>query len=132
VNIYTRAIHFKNGDILTITEDELKAVQKAILGGNRWVRVQGELISADTIARIGNHHATAEIAVREEANNERNLILRGHSDLVDKRRKSLADATFNRHSNHRAKLPVKEAKEAAGEPQDVLSWTDTNGEIHYS
>lgn len=131
MNIYTRAIHFKNGDILTISEDELNAVQKAILGGSRWVRIQGELVSTDTIARIGSHHATAEIAVREEANNDRNLVLLGHSDLVDKKRKSLADTAIKRQSIHQEKLPIK-GKESASKLQDVLSWSDANGETHYS
>jgi hypothetical protein len=131
MNIYTRAIHYKNGDILTITEEELIAIQDAILKGNRWVRVQGEMVSADTIARIGSHHATAEIALRDYANEERALEMIGQSDVVDKRREFLTEAAIKHHATTHKKLLARTNKPRSELPE-VLHWKDENGEIHYS
>lgn len=131
MNIYTRAIHFKNGDILTITEDELIASKNAILKGNRWIVVQGELISADTIARIGSHHATAEIAMRDRANEDRKLLLAGRGDVVDERRRLEAEATARRYSFSPETTPAK--IHGSGDVlKEALSWRDDNGEVHYS
>lgn len=131
MNIYTRAIHFKNGDILTITEQELIASKEAILKGNRWIVVQGDLISADTIARIGSHHATAEIAVRDHANEERKLMMAGQGDLVDKRRKLVAQAAIKHHEISQNKL-LERTKKPRSELPEIMHWKDENGELHYS
>jgi hypothetical protein len=111
MNIYTRAIHFKNGDILTITEKELIAIQTAILQGKRWVIVQGELISADTIARIGNHHASAEIALREQANEERALLIAGKFDEVDERRRLVARSAIEHHTSTAKPVSIRNSEQ---------------------
>jgi len=131
MNLYSRAIHFKNGDVLTITEDELRAVQVAILQGNRWFMVQGELISADTIARVGSHHATVEMALRDHANEERTLVLAGKGDVVDELRKQTARTTIEHHQ----KTPIMaqpKGKSARGPREDALYWKDENEEKHFS
>lgn len=131
MNLYTRAIHFKNGETLTITDGELTASKNAILKGHRWIVVQGELISADTIARIGSHHATAEMAVRDRASSERVLIMAGRGDVVDEQRRLEAQATARHYAITQAAVLENEPKTAATQ-KDALSWRDENGEIHYS
>lgn len=84
---YTRAIFFKDGKTLTITDQEYQGIFKALAERVEWIEVQGNLISKDTIARLGNHEATAQMKKTQEANLERKLILEGQSDLVDMRRK---------------------------------------------
>ena len=85
--MYTRAIYFKNGDVKTITESEFEGVKNALLKEQKWIQVQGAMISADTIARVDNHHDTAMQQKRTEYTSEMIMIAEGKGKLVDERRK---------------------------------------------
>jgi hypothetical protein len=130
MNLYTRAIYFKNGDSLIITADELRGVQNAILQGNRWILVQGELISADTVARVGSHHATVEMAVRDQADEDRRLIMAGKENEVDERRRLEAEETA-RHFAATPEQLERRTREFRSELKDVMYWSDENQECHY-
>jgi len=82
MSLFTRAIFFKNGECLTITEQECEAVKFRLLAGDKFVEVQGNLISADTVARVGEHSATARMKKTEQATIENELLLSGREDIV--------------------------------------------------
>jgi len=84
--MFTKALYTKNGDVVTLTEAEAKGVMTALQTGEKWVVVQGEMFSADTIARVGNHEMSAELKRVEQADLDRKLVLSGRSDLVDAKR----------------------------------------------
>ena len=84
--LYTRAIYFKDGKNLTITESEAKAITERMISGDKFVVVQGELISADTIARVGSHSSTADLKKYERAQIETQLKLDGKGYLVERRK----------------------------------------------
>ena len=130
MSLYTRAIHFKNDETLTITEEEMQAIQQALLSGNKWLKVQGEMISIDTVARIGNHHATAEMKKREAANMIRELELSGRSDLVDDQRRLQLSAAIEKSAELQASLPV--ISKSVKEQSDFMYWQDEHGIRHYS
>lgn len=94
--MYTKAIYTKNGDVVTITEGEAKGVMAALQSGEKWIVVQGEMYSADTIARIGNHEMSAEIKRTAEADLDRKLELSGGRDLVEAKRLLQKKMTVNR------------------------------------
>jgi len=83
---YTKALFFKDGKVLTITEEEANGIKAGLLAGGKWVHVQEDLISADNIARVGNHEMSAELKRVEYADLDRKLVLSGRSDLVDAKR----------------------------------------------
>lgn len=85
--MYTRALFFKDGSVKTITESEFEGVKNALLKEQKWVQVQGAIISADTIARVDSHHDTAMQQKRSEATAETTLMIEGKGELVDARRK---------------------------------------------
>lgn len=74
---YTRAIFFKDGASLTITPQEEKTIKAGLLAGGKWVDVQNEFISADNIARIGSHHATAYMEKIEQYQKETDKKIEG-------------------------------------------------------
>jgi len=80
---YEKAIYFKDGKCLTITRGEADGIISGLQSGGRWIDVQGELISADTIARVGTHHATAHIKKMAEADSERIMKIEGKGDVVE-------------------------------------------------
>jgi hypothetical protein len=84
--MFTKALYTKNGDIVTLMESEAIGVMEALKAGEKWIVVQGEMFSSDTIARIGNHEMSAELKRVEHADIERSLVLGGRKDLVDSRR----------------------------------------------
>jgi hypothetical protein len=97
MNEYTRAIHFKNGESKLITDDEMGKIAMVLEnydGKNKFITIQGEMISIDTIARVGSHHATAETQHRNESDLQRTLELNGQKESVDIRRKMIADKSM--------------------------------------
>lgn len=97
MNEYTRAIHFKNGESKLITDDEMQKIAQVLDnydGKNKFLTIQGEMISIDTIARVGSHHATAETQNRNESDLQRTLELNGQKELVDARRKMIMEKSM--------------------------------------
>lgn len=84
--MFTKAIYTKNGDVVTITEQEAAGLMNALQAGEKWIVVQGEMYSADTIARVGNHTMTTEIKRMAEADSERKLELSGGRSIIDAKR----------------------------------------------
>jgi hypothetical protein len=80
---FTKAIYFKDGKCLTITEKEAEGIIAGLNAGGKWVSVQGEFISADNIARIGNHTATAQIKSLEKSQAETEMKVLGKGSLVE-------------------------------------------------
>lgn len=66
----TRVIYFKDGKHLTIGEEEFYAVKKEILSGKKFIHVQNNLISVNTISRVGSHEGAAEMIRREKGNRQ--------------------------------------------------------------
>ena len=130
MSFYIRALHFKNGDTLTITEEEMQSIKAAVLAGHKWLRVQNQLISIDTVARIGNHHASAEMTKRQEADTIRDLELSGRSDVVDEQRRLM----FVRAESKSLSLPTASAvvSTQVDEKPDCLFWEDEHGNRYYS
>lgn len=87
MNEYTRAVHFKNGESKLITDKEMEDIINFIGNGSKFVMVQRELVSVDTIARVGSHHDTAMQQKRNEADIQRNLEIGGQHALAENRRK---------------------------------------------
>jgi len=125
--MFTKALYTKNGDVVTLTEAEAKGVMTALQTGEKWVVVQGEMFSADTIARVGNHEMTAEINRTEHADLERRLVLSGQSDLVDARRLLKKNMAINSVLEARAGSVALEI-----ETIDALHYFDEDGIKHYS
>lgn len=95
MNKYTRALHFKNGQSILITDEEMLKISAMIEQGLRFVKVQGEMISVDTIARIGSHHATADLQKRNESDVQRALENGGKSALADARRELIKNKAIS-------------------------------------
>jgi hypothetical protein len=130
MTLYTRALHFKNGETLTITDKEMQSIQMAILAGHKWLKVQKQLISIDTVARIGNHHATAEMQKRQEADTIRELELAGRSALVDEHRRLI----YVEASTRSPSLPKSTAVVSTpiADKPDCLYWEDEHGIRYYT
>jgi hypothetical protein len=88
---FTRAINLMSGEVITITEKEFQAVSEAIQAKEEWIRVQGQLINTKAIAKIGNHHATAEMKKMSGANLDRALMSAGRLDILEAKRKMVKD-----------------------------------------
>lgn len=59
---YPRVIKLIGGEDIIITEDEFQAIKKELqIKPTGFIEVQGELINKTSIAKIGNHHATAQM-----------------------------------------------------------------------
>jgi len=80
---YSKALFLMSGEVITITEDEEKQVQQSLVAGAEWVSVQGNLINAKSISKIGNHHATSQIRSLEKSQAETEMKILGRYDLVD-------------------------------------------------
>lgn len=118
---FTKAIYFKDGKCLTITEDEAENIVAGLNAGGKWVDVQGEFISADNIARIGNHTSTTDIKKIKTSQSETEMKIAGKGDLIelkkaDEEKKAIESA-------------LKEKKVMIGEPAYYI---DENGEKIYS
>jgi hypothetical protein len=58
--LYPKVIKMIGGENITITEDEFQAIKKELkIKPTGFIEVQGELINKISIAKVGNHHATA-------------------------------------------------------------------------
>lgn len=106
MNQYTRAVHFKNNDSKLITDQEMENIIKNISGGAKFVMIQGELVSVDTIARVGAHHDTAMQQIRNESDLQRELVFSGNPELADARRKMIADKAIT-HALGMKKADIK-------------------------
>lgn len=78
---YKKAVYFKNGDILTITEKEAETIKAGLNAGAKWIEVQTEFIAADHIGRIGNHHATAQVEMLEGEQKKTDLKIKADETL---------------------------------------------------
>lgn len=116
---YTRAIYFKNGEAKTITEQEYNAVIKMLEGGLKWIKIQGALISADTVARVDVHSATPYMKKTDEADLERKLLIDGKFDLVEERRKLIKNKTME-HAIERDRNFVKKVE--AGDQEALRAY----------
>ena len=73
---YTRAIFFKDGKCLTITPKEEETIKTGLRAGAKWIDVQNEFISADSVSRIGSHHATAHMEKLEQYQEKTDLKIK--------------------------------------------------------
>lgn len=96
---YTRAIYYKDGTSDTLTKAEEAGIKERLLAGDKFIEFQGEFISADTVARIGKHHATSKVQDLNNKEVDFELLKSGRHDLHKKRReliKAKAIASVNR------------------------------------
>ena len=121
---FTKAIYFKDGKSLTITEQEVLAAKERLLDGDRWIEVQGNFISADNVARIGQHESTTEIKKWNETNLDRSLIAGGRQDLVDAKRKLIKEKTLNAYRSENEMLK----KLIAGDPEAIRYYNSQSDE----
>jgi hypothetical protein len=125
---FTKAIYYKDGQCLTITDHESEAIKQRLLAGDKFVEVQGDFISADNIARIGSHHATYQIHKQEQANLETTMKLEGRDEELEQlyeARKRLALSSVGKES--------KEAKSIVAKGYDEPDYYLTeNGDKMYS
>lgn len=127
---YTRSIFFKDGKSLTITDQEYQGIFKALTDGMEWIEVQGNLINKDTIARLGNHEATAQMKKTQEANLERKLMLEGRADLVDARRKLIKQKSIEHCQKEEFPALLENQEEDAGSSMFYID--EKTGEKMYS
>ncbi len=133
--MYTRAMFFKDGSVKTITESEFEGVKNALLKEQKWIQVQGAMISADTIARVDSHHDTAMQQKRTEATGEMVMIAEGKGDLVDARRaltqKMAIENAIKSNKQEYARLEGKMTSEEE-EKGDAQFYLNEFGEKMYS
>jgi hypothetical protein len=55
---YPKAIYLMTNEVITITIEEEKAIKENLKAGAEWIEVQGNLINAKSVSKVGNHHAT--------------------------------------------------------------------------
>lgn len=129
--MFTKALYTKNGDVVTLTESEAKGVMEALRAGEKWVVVQGEMYSSDTIARVGNHEMSAEIKRVAEHDLDRKLELSGRRDLVDSKRmlqEKMSVAGLLKREEETLSLPMSAEESENG---DAEYWVDELGVKHY-
>ncbi len=119
----TRAIYFKDGKSLTVTEEEFYEVKKKILAGAKHVHVQNTLISTDNIARVGSHDGTAEMIRREEGNEHVGLPHDAKLLEVRRTRKMLEPIRIEDSQGMTAD---------EDERGNAMYWVDENGQKMYS
>ena len=130
--MYTKAVFFKDGKHLTLTEQEAEGLKGRLIAGDRFVEVQGNFISADNIARIGNHEMSAEIKRVQSADVERSLLLEGKNEEVGKIRelkKSIAVRNHFKEREYLPELPMSEEEDARG---DKMYYIGEGGQKMYS
>lgn len=75
---YTKAIFLMSGEVITITEEECKQIQQALLNKPEgFLTVQGEMINKSSIVKVGNHHATVMMKNIEGIQDKTNLKIAG-------------------------------------------------------
>lgn len=118
----SRAIYYKDGRQLVVTEQEAEAVKASLLAGDKFVEVGGDFISADNIARIGSHTMTAEREKFKQADVERQMLSAGRIEEVEKlramKKKMAIEATTKEEM---LALPMSEEQEENGEPMFYLN-----------
>lgn len=73
---YTKAIFLMSGEIITITVEEEKLIKSNLKSGAEWIEVQGNLINAKSVSKVGDHHATAYMKKIEDHQEETNLKIK--------------------------------------------------------
>lgn len=80
---YTHAIYLMNKDIITVTDDEFKAIQNDLIKRpTGFITVQGQTINKSSIVKLGDHHATALIRNIERQDRETNLKVGGGEKML--------------------------------------------------
>lgn len=74
--IYTKAIFLMSGEVITITPDEENLIKSTLKAGAEWIEVQGNLINAKSVSKVGDHHATAYMKKIEDHQEETNLKIK--------------------------------------------------------
>lgn len=118
----SRAIYYKDGRQLVVTEKEAEAVKARLLAGDKFIEVGGDFISADNIARVGSHAMTAEREKVKQADFERQMLSAGRIEEVEKlramKKKMAIEATTKEEM---LALPMSEDQEENGEPMFYLN-----------
>ena len=79
---YLKAIFLMNGEVITITEEECKNIQKVLTERPQgFLTVQGEMINKSSIVKVGSHHATAFIKKIDNYQKETDLKLKDGETL---------------------------------------------------
>jgi hypothetical protein len=130
--MFTKAIYTKNGDVVTITEQEAAGLMNALQAGEKWIVVQGEMYSADTIARVGNHTMTTEIKRMAEADSERKLELSGGRSIIDAKRELKKKMAIERIAGKEVEQIESGMTAEESESGKAEYWIDENGQKMYS
>lgn len=130
--MFTKAIYTKNGDVVTITEQEAAGLMNALQAGEKWIVVQGEMYSADTIARVGNHTMTTEIKRTAEADSDRKLELSGGRDIIDAKRALQKKMTIKRIASQETKQIAAAMSNEESENGNAEYYLDEYGQKMYS
>lgn len=125
--MFTKAIYTKNGDVVTITEQEAAGLMNALQAGEKWIVVQGEMYSADTIARVGNHTMTTEIKRMAEADSERKLELSGGRSIIDAKRELKKKMAIERIAGKEVEQIESGMTAEESESGKAEYWIDENG-----
>ncbi len=82
---YTKVIKLIGGENITITESEYKAIVEELKNKpTGFIEVQGELINKASIAKVGNHHATAYMGRIDNRQKETDLKISEPDYYIDK------------------------------------------------
>ncbi|HUS99628.1 MAG TPA: hypothetical protein VMY59_04830 [Candidatus Thermoplasmatota archaeon] len=100
---YTRAIYYKDGTSETITPAEEQGIKQRLLAGDKFIEFQGEFISADTVARMGKHHATETINKLEQNEADMELLSSGHQKLYKQKRELIKEKVMKRADREKTK-----------------------------
>lgn len=73
---YPKAIFLMSGEVITITIEEEKLIKSNLKTGAEWIEVQGNLINAKSISKVGDHHATTYMKKIEDHQEETNLKIK--------------------------------------------------------
>jgi len=73
---YPKAIFLMSGEAITITANEEQQIKQQLKSGVEWLEVQGELINAKSVSKVGNHHATVMMKNIEGKQEVTNLKLK--------------------------------------------------------
>ena len=79
------------GEVITITLDEEVKIKRDLMDGVGWIQVQGNLINAKSVSKVGVHHAT-EYVNRLEKSQEKTDVKIADSKIIligDEYKKSL-------------------------------------------
>ena len=95
---YYYAIYFFDGNMITITKEEMEQIKNDLTKGMEFIQVQGNMINVKNIARIGEHESTAQMKILDKASVENGLLVEGKGDLVDERKEKETSAPARRTS----------------------------------